>query len=225
MKKILFLILAGILAAQLAEAALITFGVDEYIPDNDPIGIQNTQNLSGYTGLIASVQVELVIAATNSGAWTGDYYVTLQHDSGFAVLLNRPGVTSGDNLGYGDNGFDIMFADGGDDVHLYQTFSYILDGDGALTGFWEPDGRNVDPLLVLDTDPQTAMLSSFNGLDANGNWTLFVADNNFNGDGTLVSWGLDITTVIPEPGTAAMLAVGALLLMRMRRSFRPASAA
>jgi subtilisin-like proprotein convertase family protein len=50
------------------------------------------------------------------------------------------------------------------------------------------------------------MLSSFNGMDPNGQWTLFIADTSAGGEGTLVNWGMQITTV-PEPSMAALIAV------------------
>ena len=47
-----------------------------------------------------------------------------------------------------------------------------------LTGTWQPDGRITDPDLVDIADPRTAMLGSFQGLDASGAWTLFVGTHN-----------------------------------------------
>ena len=43
-------------------------------------------------------------------------------------------------------------------------------------GKWVADGRTNRPTEVLDTDARPALLSGFNGLDPNGNWTVFVAD-------------------------------------------------
>jgi len=42
------------------------------------------------------------------------------------------------------------------------------------------------------------MLASFNNLNPNGTWTLFVEDTASTYEGTLVNWGIAITTV-PEP--------------------------
>jgi hypothetical protein len=142
--------------------------------------------------------------------------VTLQHDSGFAVLLNRVGRTSGQPLGYGNNGFDITFSLAGNDLHLYQNYTPSYDGSGRLIGDWGADARNVDPSNVLDTDLRTAGLDSFNGVNPNGNWTLFVADLNLNGNARLEQWALNIT-VIPEPATLGLLVLGMLFLLRRRR--------
>ena len=35
---------------------------------------------------------------------------------------------------------------------------------GSVSGTYQPDGRTTDPLVALDTDARTAMLSSFIGI-------------------------------------------------------------
>jgi hypothetical protein len=72
-----------------------------------------------------------------------------------------------------------------------------------LMGTWQPDAREVDPGLVVDTDPRSAFLSNFTGLNANGTWTLFLADLESGGTSALDSWGLEITGV-PEPQQYAL---------------------
>jgi subtilisin-like proprotein convertase family protein len=85
---------------------------------------------------------------------------------------------------------------------------------GELTGTWQPDGRAIDPLssgATFDSSARSAMLSLFNGGDPNGTWTLFVADTSSGGEGTLVSWSMDITTsAVPEPTVAGLLVLGAM---------------
>ena len=77
---------------------------------------------------------------------------------------------------------------------------------------------------MLNTSARTAFLSSFNGLDPNGTWTLFIADVSGGDQSTLVSWELDITAV-PEPVTVALgifgglfAFLGAARLWRLRRA-------
>lgn len=220
-RSVLIAFLMG-LAACTAQAQWIYYDVNETIPDNDPVGLQDTRTVSGFTDLIQSIQVRLLITALPSDwAYNGDYYISLQHGSGFSVLLNRVGRTTTEPLGYWDNGLDITLSSDGEDIHNYQTFAPVMGADWELTGNWDADGRNVDPDNVLDTDSRTALLDVFNGLDPNGEWTLFVADLNLNGNATQVQWGLNIS-VVPEPSSVVLLLVGAisvLLRMRMRRPY------
>jgi len=199
----------------------VYFDVNQAVSDNDPTGLQNTQTLSGLNPKIDYIEVYLKLSGSPD-AFSGDYYVTLiGPNGGFSVLLNRAGRTLSAPLGYSDNGFDITFASGTNDVHLYQDYSPVFDGQFRLTGTWDADGRNVDPDLVLDTDSRTAGLDAFNGLNPNGNWTLFVADMNPNGTVMLDSWGLNITTVVPEPASAMLVFFGAgvgMVIHRVRRS-------
>jgi hypothetical protein len=216
-KKLLAMGLGMALAASAAMGELMSWDVNALIPDDDSTGLQDTRELSGFTDVIGTLEVWLKIsAATNNLAWNGDLYVTLQHDTGYAVLLNRAGRTESAPLGYGDNGFDLTFTIGALDIHNYQSHSPVFDLDGRLTGAWGVDGRDVDPDGVLDMSPRTDMLESFLGLNPNGAWTLFVADMNQNGEAQLDSWGLNVTP-IPEPGTLGLLALGAVALWRRRR--------
>ena len=125
--------------------------------------------------------LKVTISLTISGDFNGDLYVQLTHGSGFSVLLNRVGRTSLNEFGYGDSGMDITLSDdaAAGDVHVYRTTLFGNENTpvaGMLTGVWAPDARITDPDVVLNTDSRSATLSSFNGLDPNGTWTLFIAD-------------------------------------------------
>ena len=207
----------GCLLLSLPAPAALIFPINLPIPDNAPTGFQNTQSLSGFSGSIASLEVHLSLSAAPATlAFNGDFYLTLQHDAGFAVLLNRVGRSSSNPLGDDHNGFDITFALSAPDIHLYPHLSPTYDAAGRLTGSWGADGRIADPDSVLDSSPRLDMLSSFVGLDPNGAWTLFLADLNPYGNASLDSWGLDIAT-IPEPPAFALLGLGALLLALRHR--------
>src|SRR5205814_3076743 len=96
----------------------------------------------------------------------------------------------------------------GQDVHFYRSFSYTLNGSGQLTGQWQPDGRGIDPAssgATFSAAPRNSMLSVFNGMDPNGMWTLFIADVSGGNESTLVSWGLGLSTVVPEPASVAFV--------------------
>jgi hypothetical protein len=96
----------------------------------------------------------------------------------------------------------------------------IPDILGALaTGTYQPDARGADPGLVTDLSPRSLFLSGFNSLDADGDWTLFVADLSDGDVATLDNWSL---VFIPEPSSTLLVmfgAAGALIIRkRARRS-------
>ena len=214
----LFLALAGHLVA--LHAALFESysfsGLGLSIPDGNAAGVANFQTISSSISDIQSVTVTLDI----SGDFNGDLYGYVQHSSGFTVLLNRVGRTSGNSAGYADSGFAITLSDAADhDVHAYQDWSVPADGS-PLIGTWQPDGRETDPAEVLDSSSRTTSFSSFAGLDANGDWSLFLADVEFGGESTLNGWTLNITAV-PEPINVGLgIFGGFFLIMLVLRSHR-----
>jgi len=213
----------GLLFGAVTHGALITYqfnDINAAIPDNNANGYQNSQQITGVQeSLITDVDVKLNI----SGGYNGDLYVYLTHSSGFSVLLNRVGRTADDSFGYGDAGFSVTLNDSAlSDIHLYGG-----NGDAQLTGTWQPDARNVDPAMVLDTSTRSSFLNAFQGLDLNGTWTLFAADVSGGGQSTLVSWELEVTAV-PEPVPVALGVFGGLVMMaslsgRIRRKLRARS--
>jgi subtilisin-like proprotein convertase family protein len=190
---------------------LFTFPVaNGLVPDADYNGLADSRTVNGAGSIITSLQVTLNI----SGGYNGDLYAYLTHGSGFAVLLNRVGRTSANSFGYGDAGLNVTFADSAaSDIHLYGG-----NGGLALSGTWQPDGRNTSPATALDTFSRSAFLSSFNGGNANGPWTLFVGDFAAGDQSTLTSWGLQIST-IPEPAIGALGLLGAAIVaLKIHRS-------
>jgi len=159
-------------------------------PDGNAAGLSDVRAVGSGIGVITSLQVRLQI----TGEYNGDLFVWLRHAGGFTVLLNRPGKTSDREYGYPDSGFDVTFQDGAGngDVHQYQNVLTPVSG-GPLTGGWQPDGRTNDPAGVTDLAPRTTTLAAFNGLNAAGEWTLYVADLAAGGTNRLVGWGLDLT--------------------------------
>jgi subtilisin-like proprotein convertase family protein len=215
--KLLIAAVAPLLAVNADAFPLVTnftYNVGQVIPDGNPNGFANSQTISGVDGIIDSITVQLNL----SGGYNGDLYVYLTHISGFSVLLNRVGRTGTDGFGYSDAGFNITFDDNAfTDIHNYG-------GNGGLPviGNFQVDGRNWDPSTVTDLIPRTALLSSFNTLDPNGPWTLFIADMSGGGGPVLLnSWGLTITTV-PEPSTVALVGLfgGVFTLVGARRWWR-----
>ena len=193
------------------------YSVNSPIPDNDASGLSSTVTFaSPQINAVQTMNVTLNI----TGGFNGDLYAYLTHGSGFAVLLNRVGKTGANGLGYADGGFNVTLGDAASngDIHSYQLT--VNPGGAALSGTWAPDARNIDPAVSLDTSPRTAFLNSFNGIDPNGSWTLFVADVSAGGVSTLNSWGLQVIGV-PEPSVPFLTTVGGLaLLLSARRSKR-----
>jgi len=196
------------------------FSPNAAVPDGANTGTFDAQSIaSSAITQIGNVNVTLNITGTGSGGsgmFNGDIYATLVHNSVSSVLLNRTGRDNSTPLGYSDQyGFNIQLSDvgGQGDVHVYRTTLFGNNTTtlaGPLAYAWQPDGRSTDPSSVVTSDPRTALLSSFNGQNANGTWTLFVADLEAGGTAKLVNWGLQITAV-PEPSQFAV-ATGALLL-------------
>jgi len=210
---------AGLWAIPAFGAITVTesWAVSTGIPDNDPAGVADTRQLS--TAIISIDSVTVTLMLTESFAmWNGDYYAYLTYKNGFSVLLNRAGRTDSNPAGYGDAGFSLTFDDAANhDVHLYRE---IFIPDGILTGMWQPDARAVDPALAVDTSLRSANLASFNGLNPNGEWTLFVADLAAGGEAIFGSWSLTVTGQIPEPASNLLiiLSLATLALRRDRLS-------
>ena len=80
---------------------------------------------------------------------------------------------------------------------------------------------------MTGAEQPTALLSSFDGQQINGPWTLFVADVSGGDLNTLVSWGIQVdVATAPESGwppmsTAALLLVSTSGLLICRNSAGP----
>jgi subtilisin-like proprotein convertase family protein len=214
----LFLLLTLGVGTSSAQVTNLFSGLNRAIPDGQVTGMVDTHTLA-FTNhafwQITNVQLTIKI----EGGYNGDLYGYLVHGDGFAVLFNREGRTSGNRQGYNHGGFDIMLADGGEDLHFYQAFGFDLNNQGQVTGTWGPDGRRVDPGGVNEHAERSALFGSFNGLNPNGTWTLFLADVDFGEQATLVEWGLVITAV-PEPAPFVLLGLAALLVWRRANARR-----
>lgn len=204
-----FALLSGLsVSANAASTVNYVFLIDTPVPDNTGVGFSDTQQITSSITSITGVSVQMAMR----GGWAGDMYAYVTHGDGFAVLLNRPGRNLANLAGSGVSEFSIEFADDAPaDVHTAIATS------GVVSGFFQPDAREIDPDNSLDTSPRTAFLSSFNGLDANGDWTLFVADVSSGDQMTLDGWSLTIQG-IPEPTTTLIAALGMAGLLRRRRT-------
>ncbi|PWU12179.1 MAG: hypothetical protein C5B50_21975, partial [Verrucomicrobia bacterium] len=187
--------------------------INAVIPDADPNGIALHMNVSGFG---AGDAVQTVNVFFNiSGGYNGDYYAYLSYNGILVPLLNRVGTSGSDPFGYGNPGFGpttlgVQFElsdSGAFSIHNYQDHSPVYNSNGQLTGAWAPDGGT---------------LSSFNGQQPNGTWTIFFSDQSGGDQGTLVNWSLEIDSIIPEPVSIALpvfgLIIGLAVLSRWLRT-------
>jgi len=219
---------AGLLALVLgfalaADAAIVTFSNNTAanIPDGSSSGLASLITIAGNSESVVSAEVQLQIeAAPGQDAFLGDLYVYLSNGTDKAVLINRLGRTATSLAGYSDDQtLNVTFSStGASNIHNYRV---VLNGNattaltGPLTGTWLPDGRDIDPALVLDTDASTAGLDVFADAAVSGDWTLFVADLSGGGEHRIISWSLTLETV-PEP-SSLLLSLAALPLLARRR--------
>ena len=186
-----------------------TWNVSTLIPDNDDVGITDIRTIS----VPEITEIESVTVTINlSGGWNGDLYAYLMHDSGFAVLLNRPGRSLSALDGSATVGMQVTF----DDSAASDIHTAIPMNGGSVTGTYQPDGRETDPHNTLNTDARTAMLADFIGINANGTWKLYVADQSPGYESTLQSWSMTIVGV-PEPSSALLLLLSATASVLRRR--------
>jgi len=194
-----------------------TWNVATAIPDDNLVGYSDTRTPSFSPGMVIS---KVTVTLNFSGGWNGDLYAYLSSGSGFAVLLNRPGRADGSEDGSDTEGMSVTF----DDAALLDLHDQIDLLTGPVTGNWQPDARNVDPLTVVTGDLRTAFLASFNGQSATAPLTLFVSDMAAGEVSTLESWSMTVSAVsaVPEPGGHLALAglVGGGLLLRRRAGRR-----
>jgi subtilisin-like proprotein convertase family protein len=195
-----FVFVGGVMEAcgQLTQTNTFS-NVNLSVPDGNTAGVQDIRSVSSEINQITSVRVFLKIA----GQFNGDLYVYLRHNNGssthISVLLNRPGRTTSNIYGYADSGLDVTFDDtAANDIHTYENETNP-PANTPLYGTWQPDARFVDPAIVTSDFPRSAFLNVFDGMDASGEWTLFVADVSPGGTNFLDSWGLELTgTVSPS---------------------------
>ena len=222
-------LLAGLLAMTPPASAALSYsysGPAVAIPDNDATGVAFSFPLSDAASSITSVSVTLDV----SGGRNGDIYAFLSHNSGYTVLLNRPGrgeATSGSSPdGYANTGFALTLSSAGAaNVHFYQNNSPAYNASGQLTGIWQPDGRAIDPEASASSFDAagSASFSSFTGQNPNGDWTLFFADMSALGISTVNGFTVAVTGV-PEPVNGALglfAGLGSVLaLFRWQRARR-----
>jgi subtilisin-like proprotein convertase family protein len=171
-----------------ASATLFSSSSAVGIPDGNAVGVSSAINVGGLGNILSSGD-NVSVTLNLSGGNIGDLYAYLQFNNTKVVLMNQPG--GGTYLG---GGFSS--------VTLSDNNSVNVDSYG---------GGSVNNVSFNPSAGGTAF-QAFNGMSANGTWTLFFADLSGN-DGanvtTLNSWSLDVTPV-PEPVNVALIAFAAI---------------
>lgn len=184
------------------------------IPDDDLSGLLQSITPATTIGTLDKITVTL----TTTGGWNGDLYAYLWHDGILSVLVNRIGRTALDDAGSPGSGLNLTLDDDATaDLHLASaTFG------NPISGYFEPDGRDIHPTLAFDTSPRTDTLADFFAHAAGGEYRLFIADVSDGEVATLTHWSISLTgevSVVPEPtlaGGGVFLLV--TLLLNRRRS-------
>jgi hypothetical protein len=181
------------------------------IPDGDLSGLALMINPNTQVGVLTEVSISL----ETEGGWNGDLYAYIWHAGEITVLLNRTGRNSTNPAGSGASGFSLILEDSATtDIHGISGSTGI-----KVAGTYQPDGRNVHPLSVMDNDTRSTNLGTFTGDNAAGEWRLFVADVAPGGTASVTGWTVKLTgEVVPEPATASLGAFAALLFLRRRRA-------
>ena len=179
-----------------ASAAPILNSTAVTIPDGNSVGVTSVINVTGAGNILGSgnnVSVTLNISGGNNG----DLYAYLSFNGTSVTLLNRPGVTTGNLLGYTDSGFNNVTLSGGNSVNV------------------DSYGGGIPLNTSFNPSAGSTALQAFNGMSANGNWTLFFADlsgGDWSNTSQLTGWSLEITAV-PEPVNVALAVFGTVAVL------------
>lgn len=192
MKNVRLLIICVLLVQPAVAGGTVTesytFAPGAPIPDYVIPGVALLETIAGsQIRTITDVDVELVINHTSNG----QVYAMLLHGSEVVMLLDAVGSIPGLPLGYDDDGFNIVVDDEGLDdglgtgIHQYQLITGgTLPPGMPLTGVWAPDLDGTNGTLP------DYPLSEFDGMDADGPWTLVVSDCGLGEIGVVVQWSL-----------------------------------
>ncbi len=145
------------------------------IPDNDPLGLFDSKQVSNAPGTALGIDAKLLqVCITIDHTFIGDLIVELAAPSGQVVtLVDRPGIPA-TSFGCGEDNIDVCFELGtGNDVE-----NECNTPPPAISGvFTAHDGDDLNDINTAGGSP-------------NGFWELRITDNEFGDVGTLIGWSL-----------------------------------
>ena len=168
------------------------------IPDGNPTGINVTFNVSGFVQPIQGVSLKLNIAHT----YVSDLRATLISPAGKAQLLvfGRPGARNSSSPGASSNlGGEYVFDDNGGD--LWAAIAPLTSSGVVPPGRYRTSTSGKESASAQLSDHggcSTSLTSAFGGLpgsEANGIWTLNIADEVSIDTGTVNAALLSVDTV------------------------------
>lgn len=204
------LVLPAFLTADIVNSGLLGGS----IPDANPGGVSFTVDVTE-NETVEGVQLQL---NGFDHTWVGDLVITLTGpDGSVATVINRTGT------GFLNDSSNLSAVDpnGGESAYIFED---------SATGDWWAEAASGDTNYVMQSGPYQAsdasgqfasMNAHFANKSSQGTWTLTVSDNLGGDTGGFETWDLTLRTseVVPEPGTALLLAscFGYFALLRRKR--------
>ncbi|MCH8314335.1 MAG: proprotein convertase P-domain-containing protein [Planctomycetes bacterium] len=232
MREILVMVAVGGLMAITGAASADTVnvwsagpGLGIAIPDDlydgSFVGMASDFIVVGDDGFGGNIITDIDVTIGMSHTWIGDLVIKLVSPGGTVLtLLSRPGFAelADDGTGCCGDSSNLAFAFPitYDDASL-NSAELMGGGIGGTLVVGDPANGSPDNYFPNPGAGPGVALSDFNGLNALGNWTLYIGDSVSADTGVLDRWSMTITT-IPAPGALALLGMAGLVSRRRRRS-------
>jgi Proprotein convertase P-domain len=157
--------------------------------------VQSPCTVSGVGVLGSCSQIESVTIDINH-TWVGDVAILLVAPNGTIIDLTSQNGNTGDNWNF------CTFSDN-------PANPFITSGSAPYSNTWRPEGRansinapyqNSNPLGTY------TFANTFNGVNANGTWNLYINDLVGGDIGVVNSWSINFTNLVPPAFPASMTA-------------------
>ncbi len=205
------------LAAAIAPAAL---AVENLYTSGPGLGVAITDD--AYNGTLGSMAMtslnipsvgadtidNVVVTVGMNHTWVGDLVIKLESPAGSVLtLLSRPGLVETADDGTGCCGDSSNLAN-----DQWITYDDTAGTPAESLGAAQPGSNDIIPNGSYS--PNMA-LAGLDGQNAVGTWKLYIGDSAGGDTGSIDYWAIRISTV-PEPTSLALVALGALGLIRRR---------